>query len=226
MKIPKCPGDTHRVRGNTLHSTVRSGLWNHNSHLTADRTVREKPGVFLRGTDVLWQFYHNKLRSQTTKDTPRDLRIYDFCGSQEAAADCDEHWRQLHCKIMFHVLLICNYAYPGNSGSYIIIEEVVRNVYGNLKSIINMQSSSWLNIWRLENQHSGALFPNVPFKHIKDKYTTMMMIALSRSNICYFNRMSEFYALGVSVEIELKMDWQGCKTVVNCQILHQIGWWD
>jgi len=28
------------------------------------------------------------------------------------------------------------------------------------------------------------------------------------------------HALGVSVEIELKMDWQGCKTVLIVQILH------
>jgi len=31
------------------------------------------------------------------------------------------------------------------------------------------------------------------------------------------------HTLGVSVEIELKMDWQGCKQVIKCQILHLSG---
>jgi len=30
-------------------------------------------------------------------------------------------------------------------------------------------------------------------------------------------------ALGVSDEIELRMDWQGCKQVLHYQILHLIG---
>jgi len=34
------------------------------------------------------------------------------------------------------------------------------------------------------------------------------------------------HALGVSFEIELKMDWQGCKQVLNCQILPLISQWD
>jgi len=34
------------------------------------------------------------------------------------------------------------------------------------------------------------------------------------------------HVLGVSVEIELKMNWQGCKQAYNCQILHLIGQWD
>jgi len=33
------------------------------------------------------------------------------------------------------------------------------------------------------------------------------------------------HALSVSVEIKLKMDWQGCKKKLNCQILHLIDQW-
>jgi len=34
------------------------------------------------------------------------------------------------------------------------------------------------------------------------------------------------HALGVSIEIELEMDWQGCKRYYNFQIFHFIGQWD
>jgi len=34
------------------------------------------------------------------------------------------------------------------------------------------------------------------------------------------------HSFGVSVEIELEMDWQKCKKVLNCQILHVIDQWD
>jgi len=40
--------------------------------------------------------------------------------------------------------------------------------------------------------------------------------------------MIAVHARGVSVEIELKMDWQWCKKVFtcNCQIVHLIDQWD
>jgi len=38
--------------------------------------------------------------------------------------------------------------------------------------------------------------------------------------------MSEFTrSVLVNIEIELKIDWHGCKKDLNCQILHLIGQW-
>jgi len=59
--------------------------------------------------------------------------------------------------------------------------------------------------------------------HNLDRFITLL---LDRQKWQAPNDSKWVHKIGVSVEIELKMDWQGCKQVLNCQILHLIGQWD
>jgi len=69
-------------------------------------------------------------------------------------------------------------------------------------------------------RHIHSWLSNVTEKSPNTSYITASF------DYCMMCLMQWVYALSVSVEIELKMDWQGCKKVIYFQILHLIGQWD